>query len=113
MEANGIGIYGTADGMTIFAVRNAETFTIRINDGEDRQIGAIFNVSNVPRGLDMAQGFIRGYLAGQQAGRGDLFTDICKALNVDPAAYNVQRPPLREMDCGEHMIHELKDAQKD
>ena len=107
MEVDGIGIYGANAGMTISAVRNDEMFTIRINDGEDRQIGVIRNVCNIPRGLDMAQGYVQGYLAGHRAGEDDLFADICRALSIDPADYAVRRPPLGEVNFGEQAIHEL------
>ena len=76
--------YPGTDGTTIYACRDAETFTIRINDSEDTEIGAISGVTNVPHGLMMAEGYVQGYYRGYAAGRYDLYKWICDYFKIKP-----------------------------
>lgn len=73
-----------AHGTTIFACRDAESFTIRINDANDVQIGVIPGVTNVPNGLMLAEGWVRGYYAGREFGKWNLYEEICGILGVQP-----------------------------
>lgn len=72
------------DGTTIFAVRDRETFTIGIHDAQDRQIGVMAGIDNVPHGLMLAEGYVQGYYAGIRAGQKKLYRDVCALLGVRP-----------------------------
>lgn len=84
MEEHSPEAYNGRHGTTIYACRNAETFTIRISDANDVEIGAIKDVTNVPNGLTLAEGYIMGYYKGFGAGRFNLYDRICEYLGQTP-----------------------------
>jgi hypothetical protein len=101
MKSNPCRTYFGGNGMRYSVVQDGKSYAIHIKDEKGRKIGVMRNVWNVPRGGDMAYGFLRGYAAGILAGKYDLFSDICRTLYVNPASHDVQRPPLSEFDFGE------------
>lgn len=98
--------------MSICAMSNKDrTFTIRINDGDDVQIGVIHNVDNVPRGLDVATGFINGYLAGQQNGKDFILDCMREAMKIDPSlmeSIHFDTNVFSEIDFKATALHEIE-----